>query len=95
MTVTNTLIPRVAEALKLLKELDVKADVYLDLGCNDGQITRVVAEMVKAKEVYGIDIDHNVLEKAKERGLKVFAVDFSKDRIPLRDESVISSQHLR
>lgn len=63
MMVTGSLVPRVAEVLKLLRKLNIRADIYLDLGCNDGQISRIIAEIVKAKEVYGIDINRNALEK--------------------------------
>ena len=88
MTITSSLVPRIVEALKLLRELNIRANIYLDLGCNDGQVTRIVAKIVKAKEVYGIDIDCDALKKAEKKGIKVFALDLSKDKIPLEDESV-------
>ena len=82
------LAPRVSEALKVLEEFRIKATVYLDLGCGDGQIAERVAWMVGAKEVYGADIDSEVLENAKLRGIKTFNLDLSKDKIPLNDNSV-------
>jgi len=82
------LAPRVSEALKVLEEFRIKATVYLDLGCGDGQIAERVAWMVGVKEVYGADIDSEVLENAKLRGIKTFNLDLSKDKIPLNDNSV-------
>jgi ubiquinone/menaquinone biosynthesis C-methylase UbiE len=86
--VQTDLISRISEALRILRELKIKAHTYLDLGCGDGQITERVARIVDAKEVYGIDIDNGVLESAKLRGIETFALDLSKDKIPLNDNGI-------
>jgi len=82
------LVPRVREALNILREYKIRATTYLDLGCGDGRITEEVARIVGAKEVFGVDIDHDVLEKARLRGIKTFRLDLSRDRIPLDDGCV-------
>lgn len=84
----TSLIPRISEALKILRELKIKAHTYLDLGCGDGQITEIVVRIVRAKEVYGIDIDNGALKSAKLRKVKTFNLDLSKDKIPQNDNSV-------
>jgi ribosomal protein L11 methylase PrmA len=53
----------------------VVAETVLDLGCNDGSITMLVAERVGARRVYGLDLDEEALTKASKRGLNVFKVD--------------------
>lgn len=85
--VTNS-IPRVFETLKILKNLRVKAHSYLDLGCNDGQVTEKIARVVEAKEIYGIDIDSEALMYARSRGVITFRLDLSKDKLPFNDDSV-------
>jgi len=80
--------PRIAKVLKLLRDESIKAKRYLDLGCSDGSVTMLVAETVKATEIYGIDIDSNVLKKAKLRGIKTIKADLSKDPIPLSKNSI-------
>lgn len=42
-----------------------RTDLVLDLGCNDGSISQLMAK--KAKEVVGTDIDTNLLRIAKKR----------------------------
>jgi len=72
-------ISRVNEALKVLSEMKIKAHRYLDIGCNDGEIRRVVAKIVGAKEVYGIDLDKDILESARSKGITVSNLDVSKE----------------
>jgi ubiquinone/menaquinone biosynthesis C-methylase UbiE len=79
---------RVDAVYRIISEKKVKATVYLDLGCNDGSITERIAEMVEAKEVYGVDIDDVALDKAKQRKIKTFKLDLSYDKIPLNNNSV-------
>jgi len=80
--------PRIAVALEVLRRVNVKAEVMLDLGCNNGAVTIEIAKAVRAREVYGVDIDENVLRLAAARGIKVLKCDLSKDPIPIGDESV-------
>lgn len=81
-------LPRVNEAVKLLKKFSVKTDVYVDLGCNDGSITVEIARAVNAKTAYCIDIDSEALVKARGKGLITYEVDLSTGKIPLSNESV-------
>jgi len=79
---------RVDAVSRIISERKVKASVYLDIGCNDGSITERMAQMVDAKEVYGVDIDDVALDKAKQRKIKTFKLDLSYDKIPLNNNSV-------
>jgi len=78
--------PRVVATLKLLRHF--KADVMLDLSCGDGSITVEIAKVVKAKDVYGVDVNEKALHSASVNVIKVFKCDLSKDPIPLSSESV-------
>ncbi len=80
-------LPRVREAVKLLIRHGIRANVYVDLGCNDGSIAVEVAKVVGAKNIYCIDIDRNALAKAKEKGLITHEIDLSIGKIPLNEES--------
>ena len=42
--------------LKLLKEHNVKAWRYLDLGYGDGSFTLEIANPIQAREIVGVDI---------------------------------------
>jgi len=78
----------VSESLRILTEMKVKAYRYLDLGCGSGELlTEKVAKTVNAKEIYGVDLNEKALEIAKDKGINVFNIDLSKDKIPLDDNS--------
>jgi len=45
-----------------------------------------IAEIVRAKNIYGIDIDEKKLEEASKRGLRTFKVDLNCDKIPFPND---------
>lgn len=59
----------------------------LDCGCNDGEITLKIARLIGAIKVYGIDIDGEALNKAKNKGIIAYKADLN-ERFPLDGESV-------
>jgi len=81
-------IPRVDIALGILSQTGIKATSYLDIGCGNGEITKRIAEIVDAEQVYVIDLDEKALEKAKDKRIKVQKADVSRDKIPLNNENV-------
>ena len=81
-------LPRINTALRILREMKINASTYLDIGCANGEITMEVANIIGAKEVYGIDINREALKEAEKRGIKVFMLDISKDKLPFKDNSI-------
>ena len=63
-------LPRINTALRILREMKINASTYLDIGCANGKITIEVANIIGAKEVYGIDINREALKEAEKRGIK-------------------------
>jgi ubiquinone/menaquinone biosynthesis C-methylase UbiE len=57
---------------------------FLDLGCGDGEITLRAAEVVGAKEVYGVDISESLLKLAEVEGIKVCKGDLN-EALPFKD----------
>ena len=73
---------------KILKFLDGKKfDTFLDIGCNDGSLTDAIAKKIWAKNVCGIDISKEAVEKAKIRGIDAICVDIDKDKFPFKNNS--------
>jgi SAM-dependent methyltransferase len=75
-------------------ERDPKARV-LDLGCGDGELTARVAAAVGTKEVYGVDVNEESLEKAKARGIITVKHDLNKFPYPFETNTfdvVVSNQ---
>lgn len=82
----NDYLPRFDAVIQLMK--GIKANALLDLGCGDGDLTLKMAQTLEASEIYGVDINDKALKVAETKGIKVFKVDLSKDRIPLPNESI-------
>jgi len=56
------------------------SDRFLDIGCYDGTKTTYIAEIVSAKEVYGIDFLEDRLAMASELGIKTVHVDLNQPK---------------
>lgn len=58
----------------------------LDIGCGDGLISTLIANVTKAK-VYGVDISRKALSKAKKKGIITRAMNVDKQGFPFEEES--------
>jgi len=54
---------------------NIKAQNLLDVGCGDGSFTREAADTLRAKEVWGIEIDVKECKKAEKRGVRIICQD--------------------
>jgi SAM-dependent methyltransferase len=59
---------------------------YLDLGCSDGGLTTLIARIVNADRVFGIDVDSNALAEASRKGVRSFLCNIDTDHFPFHDE---------
>lgn len=74
---------------KIINKLGIiNIERYADLGCGLGTLTIRVANMIKPREVYGIDIDETSLKEASKLGIKTVKCDLNEDRIPLPDNFI-------
>lgn len=71
-----------SEILNLLKEF--KAERILDIGCWDGEASIGYSEAARAREVYGIDINDEMLKKARQK-IKAYKVDLEREQFPFGD----------
>jgi ubiquinone/menaquinone biosynthesis C-methylase UbiE len=55
------------------------------VGCGDGTLSVVIGEIVKAKEIYGIDISLEAVSLAKKRGIRSFQIDTDKEDFPFEE----------
>mgnify|MGYP000070605173 CR=1 FL=1 len=83
---------RVRIVRDIIKELETKGEnlqCILDLGCGNGEITvEVTRNLITPVEIYGVDINDNLLKKARERGIIIFHGDLNSDKLPFQDESI-------
>lgn len=52
---------------------------FLDLGCDDGELTKKLANIIGTDDIYGVEVVEERLKKAKKRGVKVKTFDLNKD----------------
>ena len=57
----------------------------LDVGCGDGNFTKLMARACKAKEVYGIDISEEALRIAMKNGIICRKIDVDEEDFPFED----------
>lgn len=60
----------------------IKASILLDLGCSTGQLTTMIAGLVDAAEVHGVDISDKALNQAKSHGIITHNLDLNYDSLP-------------
>jgi|BarGraNGADG00312_2_1021985.scaffolds.fasta_scaffold00187_4 SAM-dependent methyltransferase len=97
------LVPRcwedgVARCNELGKELVAAGpvDKLLDVGCGDGRVTREFADVMQAKEVYGIEYVDDLADRARENGVISLKSDLNESWPFERDsfDVVLSSQNI-
>lgn len=66
------------EFVKYVAQCNVpKNGMLLDVGCNDGEFTLQIGDLIGAKNIFGIEKNDIAIEKAKKRGIKIFNLDIS------------------
>ena len=65
----KTLDYRLQKVLDIIYKHRISANNILDFGCGDGGFSLVLQERLGSKDVYGLDISSEAIEKANERGI--------------------------
>jgi len=75
------------KVVEIIKRHGIKAKRYLDLGCGDGTLTAMIAKIVEANEVYGVDIDDMFLQRLPNliRGIKFDLELLNSTRLPFEN----------
>lgn len=88
---------RQRKLISVLAKLPIRGGKLLDIGCADGNLSLIAKEVLRAKEVYGVDVSTECLQEAGKKGVKTFKVDVNRDRFPLEADSfdvIIASEIL-
>lgn len=75
---------RIFTTVNFLKQYNFKT--MLDIGCNDGTITKIMAEAVKVKDIFGLEINEDCVEKAKNIGINCLKCDLEDTIWPIEKE---------
>jgi methionine biosynthesis protein MetW len=76
--------PRFKEVAKIFTEL--RGERLLDVGCGDGDITLLLKERMGAKEAYGLELAHEAVTAAKQKGIICYQLDIDETDFPFNDE---------
>jgi len=68
--------------IKLVIRNNVKASGLLDIGGSTGEYTQVVSGLVKATNIYLVDMREESLFQAKKSGLNALSLNVSTDKLP-------------
>jgi methionine biosynthesis protein MetW len=78
----------------ILSLIPYRATRVLDCGCDEGKLSKTIAELTNASEVWGLDRHEKALHSASQKGIVVCNADLN-EKIPLPDSSfdlIISNQ---
>jgi SAM-dependent methyltransferase len=59
-----------------------KVSRFLDVGCGDGQLTSRVGAAVSADEMHGVDLNPEMIQLAREKGILAVRVDLDREPLP-------------
>lgn len=60
--------------------------VLLDCGCYDGELTLKIAQKIGTKNIHGVDIDPEMIQISRKKGIKVTRKDLN-GQMPFKDET--------
>lgn len=70
------------------KFIDKNTKRLLDIGCGDGTFLSYVKSKNSYIGLYGADISHEAIQKAKDKGFDVFVMDFDNDKLNSEYEAI-------
>ena len=70
----------------VVRSLSVKS--MLDIGCYTGENSIKVAKLCKAEKIYGIELNEEAIEHAKQKGIVVFKQDINEALWRIEDNSI-------
>lgn len=59
----------------------------LDIGCSTGDLTVYISNKLGVTQTFGVDVDEDALSKAKAKGIIVYRVDVSREKLPFAENS--------
>jgi methionine biosynthesis protein MetW len=67
---------------EVVREILPSGQRILDVGCWGGESLKVIGASNRFKEVYGVDVIEESVQRAHANGLKAYVVDLNKDPLP-------------
>ena len=74
-----------AEKIRVARHISLETGAILDVGCADGTVTVELARVFPEARIYGIDLNHNFINRAKARAEEAKTQNVRFERIYLRD----------
>jgi len=83
--------PHIKDQLNFLKGIlpeEFKGREMFDLGCGDGKVTVLLAEIFQPQKIFGCDVEESLVKKARKRGIEARVIDLEKE-VPKGELAVI------
>ena len=81
---SNDLQPLLSE----LEEDKANLNTIVDLGCDYGAVSKILAEYLSIPDIYGIDRDEERLNYARKRGITTYNIDLEETPLPFSDGKI-------
>lgn len=70
-----------------LKQRQFNIENFVDIGCNTGENTKIIAKTCHSKNIYGIDFNPYALKEAKKKNIKTIRQDISEPNWKIKSNS--------
>lgn len=81
----DEITPRLVKAGSVFRRRLASATRVLDIGCGRGAFALYLAQLLQAKETYGVEVSANHAQVASLRGVKTVVLDVDREDLPFED----------
>lgn len=81
----DEITPRLVKAGSVFRRRLASATRVLDIGCGRGAFALYLAQLLQARETYGVEISPTSAEVATQRGVKTVVLDVDREDLPFED----------
>jgi len=82
ITEANSFEPRLQEVIRIFRKYLSENQTVLDIGCGDGNFAIFLKNVLKAKDIFGIDISEKAVSLCIKNGINAVKLNVDDDKLP-------------